>query len=320
MSQPERVQLLAAWLRSGRCLRPAALMQRFEVSRATLGRDIVYLRDRLHMPVAWDAALKGWSVDLSSGQTEMPGLWFSAEEVHALLTTQHLLASLDAGDLLRPHIQPLMKRLSEILGEGAPSNEALSRHIRIQTIGARRLHLPHFQSVGTATLQRRRLNITYRGRGRDDASTREVSPQRLVHYRDNWYLDAWCHVRAALRIFSVDAIAAVRVLDRQAVEIPDDELDAVLGAGYGIFSGKDVRWALLRFSPERARWVAAEVWHPQQRGRWDRHGRWLLDLPFTDPRELVMDILRHVPDVEVLAPEDLEAEVMSRLRRALEGK
>jgi hypothetical protein len=84
--------------------------------------------------------------------------------------------------------------------------------------------------------------------------------------------------------------------------VPEDELDQTLGNGCGIFSGKNVQWARLRFSPERARWVAAEQWHPAQTGEWDRVGNWLLQIPYSDDRELVMDIPRHTPDVEVLAP------------------
>ena len=59
------------------------------------------------------------------------------------------------------------------------------------------------------------------------------------------------------------------------------------------------------FSPRRARWVANELWHPKQRGYYDKHGYYLLEFPYSDERELIMDILKYGPDVEVLAPTDL---------------
>ena len=170
---------------------------------------------------------------------------------------QHLLANLDAGGLLGPHINPLLTRLGKLLDSGAPSQAELVRRIRVQTVGARQVHVPHFQAVGSALLRRRRLQISYHGRGRNRVQAREVSPQRLVHYRDNWYLDAWCHWRNALRSFAVDAVLAAQVLNRAAVDVAEAELDVVLGAGYGIFAGREVQWARLRFSAERARWVAA---------------------------------------------------------------
>ncbi len=323
MAQTDRLYKLKHWLDAGRCLTRGFLLAELEVSPATLKRDLALLRDRMNAPLVWDRERRGWWLDrtqpIVGTQYELPGLWFSAEEIHALLTMQHLLAHLDAGGLLGPHIEPLMKRLGELLGSGAPPKADVARRIRTLTVGARQLHLPHFQAIGSALLRRQRLVVDYLGRSRGQASEREVSPQRLIHYRDNWYLDAWCHLRVGLRSFSVDAIRRVRVLDRTAIDVPEAELDDVLGAGYGIFAGKQVEWATLRFSPERARWVAAETWHPQQRGHWDAQGRWVLELPYADPRELVMDILRHVPEVEVLGPEGLREVVAQKLRRGMEN-
>ncbi len=317
VAQRDRLYKLESWLESGRCVRRDFLLRELEVSPATLKRDIAWLRDRHNAPIAWDAGQQGWRLEHAATpggeQFELPGLWFSAQEIHALLSMQHLLASLDAGGLLGPHIEPLMKRLHKLLGSGAPARADVARRIRVLTVGARRMHLPHFQALGSALLRRRRVSIRHRSRARAESTEREVSPQRLVHYRDNWYLDAWCHWREALRSFAVDAVESVRVIDRAAIEIADAELDDILGAGYGIFAGREVKWARLRFSPERSRWVAAETWHPRQRGRLDAQGRWMLDLPYADPRELVMDILRHVPEVQVMWPEELADEVRSKL-------
>lgn len=138
-----------------------------------------------------------------------------------------------------------------------------------------------------------------------------------MHYRSNWLLDAWCHRRNGLRSFSLDNIVQPHLEPLAAIDVPADELDQILGSGYGIFSGMDVQWATLRFTPERARWVAAEQWHPAQRGSWDDQGRWVLNIPYSDDRELVMDILRHTPEVEVLGPMTLRQRVLDRLREGL---
>lgn len=60
-------------------------------------------------------------------------------------------------------------------------------------MAARAKDMRHFQIVAGAVLQRKRLTIQYYNRDRSQTSEREISPQRLTHYRDNWYLDAWCH-------------------------------------------------------------------------------------------------------------------------------
>ncbi|MCX7894293.1 MAG: WYL domain-containing protein, partial [Burkholderiales bacterium] len=92
---------------------------------------------------------------------------------------------------------------------------------------------------------------------------------------------AWCHLRQGLRSFALEAIEQVRPLDAPAREIDAAELDAFIGQGYGIFSGERVQWAQLRFAPERARWIASEVWHPSQQQRWRDDGTLELRVPYT---------------------------------------
>ncbi|HRH79685.1 MAG TPA: YafY family protein [Thiobacillaceae bacterium] len=320
MDRTERFHLIDMLLTNQRLVTFRQLQERLEVSRATLKRDLEYLRNRLGAPIVWDRDAGGYRFDRDreqAGQYELPGLWFSAEEIHALLTMQHLLANLDAGGLLGPHIQPLMARLTNLLGSGRHPAEEVRKRIKLIPLAARRLSLDHFASLGTALLHRKRLRLTYYAKGSDETSEREVSPQRLVHYRENWYLDAWCHLRNGLRSFAVDGVRRAEMLETSAREVPEKTLDAMLGSGYGIFSGRRVAWAKLRFSPARARWVALEQWHPKQKGQLMKDGDYLLQVPYADERELVMDILRHAPEVEVLAPEALRRKVADQLRAGL---
>ncbi len=321
MDRTERFHIIDMMLAGPGVVTFQTMQDRLEVSRATLKRDLEYLRNRLNAPIVWDRDTGGYRFERDErvgGQYELPGLWFSAEEIHALLTMQHLLASLDAGGLLGPHIQPLMARLTALLGSGRHPAEEIRKRIKLIPLAARPLSLEYFAAIGSALLRRKRLYVRYYAKSSDEVSEREVSPQRLVHYRENWYLDAWCHLREGLRSFAVDGIQRAEILESPARDIPTKTLDAVLGAGYGIFSGRKITWAKLRFSPERARWVALEQWHPKQRGRLMRNGRYLLEVPYADDRELVMDILRHVPEVEVLAPKSLRDRVAAKLRAGLE--
>jgi proteasome accessory factor C len=175
---------------------------------------------------------------------------------------------------------------------------------------------PWFREIAGALGQRRRLAIRHFNRQRDETLDREVSPQRLVHYRDAWYVDAWCHRREALRSFGLDAVQHASTLDVPATEVADDALDAHFAAAYGIFGGPAEHRAVLRFSVQAARWVAGEQWHPHQEQRWLGDGRLELGIPYGADTELIMDILRHGPDVEVIEPDELREAVKDRLRRA----
>ena len=288
------------------------------LSRAQLKRDLVYMKDRFHAPIEYDRGTNGYRFGRPGigPRYELPGLWFSPAEIYALLTMQQLLENLQPG-LLTPHVKPLLARLSAILGTGDHSHEEVARRVRVLHQAARDLQHEHFALVAQATLNRRRLKIAHYNRMEDRYTGREISPQRLVHYRDNWYVDAYCHLREDLRSFSIDAISKAELLAARAKDVAKMELDEYMKSGYGIFSGKKVIWAKLKFSPLAARWVATQKWHSKQKGRFEADGSYVLELPYSDDRELVMDILKHGPDVEVLGPSELRSRVRERLKGAL---
>ncbi len=321
MNGMERIYQIDQILSARHSVTRKELQERLSVSWATLKRDIAYMRDRLNAPLIFDRNLGGYRFETTGKrigpQYELPGLWFTAEEIHALLTMQHLLSNLDTGGLLGPQIQPLLARLTGLLGTADNPAEEVQRRIRIQTVGAREFHLDHFQAVGSALLRRKRLVIRYHARGTDEVTEREVSPQRLNHYRDNWYLDAWCHLRDGLRAFSVDAIEHAEILDKRAKDVADKRLDEVLGSGYGVFSGDQIAWAVLRFTQERARWVASERWHRNQKGEFLEDGSYELRVPYADDRELIMDIMKYGSDCVVIEPDALRQRVANEISASL---
>src|SRR5256714_1170234 len=204
-------------------------------------------------------------------------------------------------------------QLRSILGSGDHSWEQVVKRIRIFMPERREGKVAHFSVIAAALLKRSRVWIRHYNRKQDTETEREVSPQRLVHYRDNWYLDAYCHLRTDLRSFAVDAIREAALREGRAKEIASAELDEHLGSGYGIFAGRKVEWATLKFTPEAARWVSAQSWHPKQRVRVEKDGSYVLELPYADDRELVMEILKYGADVEVIAPPALRDKVRLQL-------
>lgn len=192
---------------------------------------------------------------------------------------------------------------------GSLSPAELVKRVRILDTGARPVDGRQFQQILAGLLQRRQVRILYHGRSRDETSERVVSPQRLVRYRGNWYLDTWCHWREDLRHFALDRVHPVEILAEAARDVAEADLDQHFATAYGIFSGQAKSTAVLRFSPEAARWIADETWHPQQSKTILADGSVELRIPYGDNRELIMDILRYGPDCEVMAPPGLRDRV-----------
>lgn len=316
MSQLERLYRIEQMLLNAPVVSFERMREVLEVSRATLKRDLAYLRDRLHAPIEYDRYAGGYKLTTPRRgvRHQLPGLWFSPQEISALLTMHHLLRELDSGDLLAPHVQPLLDRITALIG--STQSDAAEVTARVKLIRAsqhRQTDPAAFEIVGNALMMRKRLRFSYQGRHRNEVTQREVSPQRLSYYRENWYLDAWCHSQQALRKFALDAMHVPVMTEDPAEELPLDEVNRKLAEGYGVYLGASMRTARLRISPAAARWIRHERWHPQQVTRELEDGALEISLPYSHPTELVMDLLRHADNVEVLAPPELRQAVIERV-------
>jgi len=286
-----------------------------EVSPATFKRDLEFLRNRMNAPIIYDHFHNGYCLDpnVKDYKIEMPGLWFSQSEATALALMEHLLSSLDQSGLLGPHIQPLRAIIDQILGPDTPSKE-LRKRIKVLGMFSRKTSIDNFGEIGAALLQRKKLQINFYSKGNNENTDREISPLRMIYYRDNWYLDAYCHLRDGLRSFAIDGIRTAEILDKKAVEVSEKELKENFTESYGIFSGKATKICKLKFSPNRARWVSTENWHPKQVGVTQTDGSYILEFPFNQDFELIMDIMKYGSDVEVLEPIDLKEKIINLLQ------
>ncbi|PIV32382.1 MAG: transcriptional regulator [Lysobacterales bacterium CG02_land_8_20_14_3_00_62_12] len=322
MDRYERLLKLHRLLQSARYpVRLQHLQDELECSRATIYRDIAFLRDALGAPIEGGSeAEASFCYPSEAAETfELPGLWLSSGELEALLAMHQLLAS-TGGTVLSGTLAPLRHRIEKLLAEQSGGKRWPIERIRVTRSLSRQLDETAFRMVAGAVLERRRLKFRYRARSTNQDSERLVSPQRLTHYRENWYLDAYDHEREGLRSFSLDRILKpVLHGSEAALDVADADLDSHLAGGYGIFSGAPKAWATIRFSPRAARWVADEHWHSKQEGHLLDDGHYELRLPYASARELLMDVLRYGPDAEIIAPVALREEARIQLRLALNG-
>lgn len=318
MGNTERLYRIESLIKLRGHIRFEDLMDELEVSRATLKRDLSYLRDRMGAPIEYDRFLGGYTLrregqDGRGDRHELPGLWFSERELYALLTAHQLLSEIDADGVLSRHLQPLLDRIHSMLGAAELPSADVLRRVKILTPAKRPVPSQWFERVTEALLKRQRIEMTYLTRSRGESGQRVVSPQRLVHYRATWYLDAWCHKAQGLRRFALDAIEQARLMDEKARDVSLRNVEAEMDAGYGIYAGARPQWAVLVFEKQAAQWISREQWHPQQEARWLEDGRYELRIPYVQETEVAMDVLRHGAEVTVLAP----ASLVRRVREAL---
>ena len=325
MSQAARIRDFVAILENSRQpVSRARLMDELEISAATFKRDLDLLRDQMHAPIKWVPGEggrergyiledKGWS----SGKLGLPKAWFSASEIYALLMIHELASHIGPG-LLTEHLQPLITLVTLMLSAAEDTPEDVRARVRLLNSASKRSGSPHFETVARAAVKRRRLKLLYFTRSRNDRSERVVSPQVIVHYKENWYLVAWCHKADGLRMFALDAIEETVLLKEPAKSVAKKLVEEIVGRDFGIYSGKERKLAKLLFTAKQAPWARSETWHKDQVGESTDDGGFLLTVPYSDPRELVLEILRYGPDVRVLEPTELQQVVAQRLRAAVD--
>lgn len=316
MNRAERIFRIHSLLRSKIPVTVQRLKDETGHSISSIKRDIEYMRDYMKAPIVYDRSANCYGYDPKAPEFELPGLWFNASELYALLTIEQLLESVQPGFLLQS-IGPLKARIHALLQQSGHSPDAVAARVKIIAVAQRTQDEELFGHVAAAVMQQHVLRIDYHGREKDQTTQRRVHPCLLLHYRGNWYLIAYCELKQALRSFSLDRISKPVKINEPVRQIDSKQLQRCLHASFGIFTGEAKAWAVLRFSALASRWVADEKWHPDQIGQW--HGaEYELQLPYSDTRELLMEIIKYGPEVEVLAPQELRAEVGEKLRVAAE--
>lgn len=303
---------LLSRLRSRRAGMARRDIERFlDCSPSTARRHIERLRTLGH-DITWD----GERYRLDDGaRIELPGVAFRSEELAALLGLVHWMETAGAA-VLKEKLDPLRARLERELEAKGLSAGQWRERVRLLPMHFRSVDPDVLVATADAVLRRRRLILEHRSADGQDFRTRRLSPQRLVHYRHNWYVDAWDHEDRALRCFGLSRVRRAEVAEVAAREVPRERLDAHFAGSYGIFGGRARGRAVLEFEGKAARIVREEVWHPAQKARDLPNGRFRLEFPCNDVRELTRDVMRFADEVTVVSPPALREAVAGMVRRA----
>ncbi|MFT7388762.1 MAG: proteasome accessory factor C [Candidatus Endobugula sp.] len=283
-----------------------SIAEELECTKATAKKAIDTLRDYLHAPLYYDEHSKGWQYDKHADTFELPGLWLTSKELHGLATILHTLDTIGEG-LLGNEIAVVQQQVEKLLKAKGIKVDSFIGSIKYLSMNKRPIISQFFSTVVDALVHQKQLFIRYNDYlGR--VSQRTISPQYLIHYQENWYLDAWCHKRKGLRSFMLSRITYVMKQDDNACIISVEECQQHYQTSYGIFAGKPKHLAILQFYPPVTNEVASIQWHPDQQTEW-QGDNYLITIPYNDDRELVRDILKYGNHVEVIQPAALKHKI-----------
>lgn len=315
MSVTERIGDLVDLLRRKRFVTRASLETRWGCSSKTVHRVVERAcSSEYNHRIHFDRGKGRYVLDTDTG-IDLPRLWFSHDEAAAVFGLAQWLDMLGSG-VLKERLNPVRKRLDALLKEQGLDASDWAERIRLLPMQARKIDPETLVDAARAVLRRKRVRFLYKGAGEAAHRSRYVSPQRLVRYRDNWSLDAWCHERRGFRQFALSRLKDFTVMAEAAKEFPRDRLDAHFAGAYGIFSGPARHKARLVFEGDAVRIVGEEAWHPKEARHMLPDGRLRLEFPCGDVRELARDVMRFADEVTVEGPEVLREAVAGMVKRA----
>ncbi|MDG5816473.1 WYL domain-containing protein [Chitinispirillales bacterium ANBcel5] len=295
------------------------LADTLNTSSATVDRLIRELRYEFGAPLKFEKRYNGYRYDISDDETfELPGLWFTTDELKALLCLEALVGTLQEG-FLSETFCAFRARIARLLSSRDIDLADWKGRFKIVPIANRPTNPSLFTALTEAVLHRKKIDIRYLKLQGAIPEDRLVSPQAIIRYKDNWYVDAWCHKKEGLREFALNRILSVMPTEEPCKEICTDEMKAFYGNSYGIFTGPAQHVAEIRFSGIAAREVSQQLWHPKQEGFWEGDDEtFTLKVPYGHSRELLMDALKWGADAEVLRPVELRDEIGSIVGRMSE--
>ncbi len=289
------------------------ILSELDCSEATFHRIRSFMLSNLGAPIVFDRRYGGYRYDKTGDEPfELPGLWFTRNEIEALLCLDRAVESLH-GSFFGDILAPVKKRFEPLLKAQKTRMAVLRDRIKIVPIQSRQIDETLFRTVAGAVISGKPLRIEHAKLPDETPTARIISPQALVRYRDNWYVDAFCHLRNHLRTFALNRIVSAGFAPWKFRKVTAEKMQAFYADSYGIFTGPADKKAVIDFTGTAAHEVSQEKWHPKQQGQWVSDKTYRLTVPYGHSRELVMDILRWGSDAEVIGPKELLKTIKTKI-------
>jgi proteasome accessory factor C len=163
-------------------------------------------------------------------------------------------------------------------------------------------------SLITAALERRPIGIVYTSLGKDETTSRIVEPWMVFSSLGNWYLSGHCRKVNAHRVFRVDRIRDIQIVE--GTFTPPDPLPTP-SVGYTP-SEEDVR-CVIALGP-KARWLA-DYYPVEILG--DEPDRLLVEFSAPDPIVAARLLLRLGPNASLIEGAEVAEELATLRKRIL---
>ena len=312
----ERMLRIHEELRRGAFTNCSKLARALEVSRKTIVRDVAFMRDRLELPIEFDARINAYRY--THPVSAFPTVQVSEGELLALLVARKALEQY-RGTPFHRQLEVSFEKLTGGLKDRisfSPADELQS--VSFKNVGLGKADLAVFNALSGATLRQQEIEFDYRKPGEKKSERRRVHPYHLAHRENLWYLVGFDSERRALRTFAVPRLTNPHVLTTTFVRPPDFSPEKFFANALGVLGGdRDYRF-VIRFSAGVADRVREREWHESQELRDLPDGRLELSLRLGALPEVERWVLTWGADAEVVHPKELRHRLRATAATLLE--
>ena len=282
------------------------LSAELEVSAKTVMRDIEFMRDRLGLPLEYDAVKHGFHY--TAAVRDFPTMKVSQGEVAALLLAQQSLEQFRGTPFERP-LSGAFRKLSQSLGgDMEVAWHELEQALSVRRSGVGLADMQVFDALAKAVTDREEIEFSYHKLAGEKSEKRTVRPYHLGCIEDQWYLFGHDAARGAIRTFALPRIRGVEKNGEKFRRPKDFSVGKLLEGSFAVFEGRNAKPVKILFRGVAARLVAERSWHPTQKIK--PHGKHAaLTMHVGLSPDLVQWILGWGGEAEVLGPAELRQRV-----------
>lgn len=313
----ERMLRIHQALQSGSYPNTEKLARDLEVSGKSVQRDIQFMRDRLNLPVTYDASRNGFHYvgEVSS----FPTMQITEGELFALIVAEKALQQYRGTSFEKPLLSAI-KKMEQALPDTISLNLAdIEQTISFRTRAEQILDLRVFDTLAKAAANRQQLELHYQKPGQPQPEARLVDPYHLANINGEWYLFAYDHARQDIRTFAPARIKTIKPTGKIFAHPEKFSLEKRLRGSFGVHSGQGEHEVSLRFNARAADFVREKKWHPSQELRNLRDGGVEMKLKLTSLVEIERWVLSWGGDAQVLKPKALAEAVHEAARKILQA-
>jgi len=312
----ERMLRMHQLIQGGRFPNTTTLAREIEVSTKTIQRDIEFMRDRLNLPVAYDAGRNGYFYD---GEVNaFPTMQITEGEIFALVVAEKALQQYRGTSFEKPLLSALRK-MEQALPDTISLNLAdIEQTISFRTRAEPILNLEIFDVLAKAVAQRQQLELHYRKPGQK-TEARVVDPYHLANINGEWFLFAFDHARKDIRTFAPARIQSLKPTGKIFERSQKFSLEKRLRDSFGVHAGEGKFEVVIRFEPRAADYIREKKWHPSQTLRDLKDGGVELTMNLSSLAEVLRWVLSWAGEAKVLKPRELAESVRAAAEKLLQN-